>query len=353
MSAKLTRGKIITLTALMLCLLPAVASRVSAATLSEYRNRVSEAATAIQQLHTPDNFAGDLTRSEETIAATLARVRTLLPANETILFKGQTFEADNSWLHDTFSEYERIKTSSRRSADLFRRTAERLRALLGRLNELDQVSASADKDASKARMAEILRRPEFNKSAAQGSALERLWERFIRWLSGLFPKTKPLAPGTGRALSSIAQVVVIAICVALIAFLIWKFLPRFLRGRGKKKTKREARIVLGEHLDPDQSAADLLEQAEGLARAGDLRGAIRKAYIALLCELGDRKVISLAQHKTNRDYLMSVRHKTSLYQSMRKLTSSFELHWYGFVPPAPNDWDEFRLGCRNAVISEK
>ena len=106
--------------------------------------------------------------------------------------------------------------------------------------------------------------------------------------------------------------------------------------------KREARIVLGENLEPDQTAADLLAQADALARTGDLRAAIRKAYIALLCELGDRKLISLAQHKTNRDYLYSVRDKVSLYSSLRKLTTSFELHWYGLVPAGENDWNDFR-----------
>ena len=126
-----------------------------------------------------------------------------------------------------------------------------------------------------------------------------------------------------------------------------------MQGRRKKKAKREARIVLGERLEPDQTAADLLTQAEALARGGDLRAAIRKAYIALLCELGDRKIVSLAQHKTNRDYLNSIRDKTNLYTSMRKLTLSFELHWYGFVPAAENDWNDFRNGYRNIVMGDQ
>jgi type II secretory pathway component HofQ len=146
------------------------------------------------------------------------------------------------------------------------------------------------------------------------------------------------------------QIVLIAACVTAIAFLIWRFAPRYLSSRrGKKKPKREARIVLGERLEPDQTAADLLAQAEALARSGDLRAAIRKAYIALLCELGDRKVVSLAQHKTNRDYLNSVREKTRLYSFMRQLTSSFELHWYGFQPAAENDWNEFRNVYQQAL----
>src|SRR5207249_4453948 len=156
-----------------------------------------------------------------------------------------------------------------------------------------------------------------------------------------------------RFVAQAAQIIVIAVCVGAIALLIWRYGPRLLSGRRKKKTKREARIVLGERLEADQTAADLLAQAESLARNGDLRAAIRKAYIALLCELGDRKLISLAQHKTNRDYLNSVRDKGSLYSGMRKLTQSFELHWYGFVPAGETDWTEFRNGYRKIVMSDE
>jgi hypothetical protein len=340
------RSKSIALVALLFALL-AIAPHANAASLTDYRGRVYQAANALGQLENRDYH------TEQTaglVENTLAYVRNLLPATETVLLNSQNIEVDNAWLHESLEQYEKGRSNRERSTELIRRTTQRLRALVQRLDEMKEASSAADKDANKARLAEILRRPEYDKSAAQASAIARLWERFIRWLSKLFPKTKPLQPGTSRALSGIAQLVVIIISLALIAFLIWRFLPGYLRNRGKKKKrKREARIVLGERLEPDQTAADLLEQAETLARAGDLRGAIRKAYIALLCELGDRKIISLAQHKTNRDYLMSVRHKTSLYQSMRKLTTSFERHWYGFVPPAADDWAEFRLGCRNAV----
>jgi len=331
-------------------LLTAVSSQVRAATLAEYRARVSEATSVVREFQSPAAYVeGD----PHDAYYTLTRLKTLLPEKERVELSGQIVEVDNSWLHEALKEFEKSPAPGARRREILGAISERLQALGQRIDEMQSGAQAADKDANKARLAEILLRPEFNQTQAQGSALTRLWERFARWLESLFPKSKPMQPGTGRALSTVAQVIVIGLGVALIAFLVWKFLPRYLSNRGKKKTKREARIVLGERLEPDQTAADLLEQAEGLARAGDLRGAIRKAYIALLCELGDRKVISLAQHKTNRDYLMAVRDKVSLYQSMRRLTTSFELHWYGFVPPAPNDWDEFRVGCRNAVTGGK
>jgi hypothetical protein len=323
----------------------------SAATFADYRTRLSQAASVIQQLETPDYYTDDAGQSQQLVDVAVARLRQLLPETETVILNNQSIEVDNKWFHKALDDYEKKRRSGNHDAELIHGTREELRALIQRLDEMKTAEASNDKDANKARLAEILRRPEYDKTVAQESAIERLWNQFLRWLAKLFPRMKPLQPGTGRSLSRIAQVIVLGLSLVLIAFLVWKFLPRYLRNRrtGKKKKKREPRIVLGERLEPDQTAADLLEQAEALARAGDLRGAIRKAYIALLCELGDRKVISLAQHKTNRDYLMSLRTRGTLYESMRKLTFSFERHWYGFVPPAPLDWDEFRVGVRTAV----
>jgi hypothetical protein len=130
----------------------------------------------------------------------------------------------------------------------------------------------------------------------------------------------------------------------------------FKRFRGKRlkraPKKRKARIVLGEQLKPDDTSTDLLAEAEALARQGELRAAIRKAYIALLVELGDRKLITLAQHKTNRDYLNSVRTIPVLHSTMRGLTDSFERHWYGFDEATENDWLNFRSRYKAALQTQ-
>jgi len=333
----------------------ALCARGQAASFEDYRTRVSQAVSAIQQLESPDYYTDDPLQRGPILQNALARLRQLLPAQESVLFKGQNIDVDNAWFQQALDEYQKLGHQPERATAVVTRTREQLRALLERLDEMKSASSTDAKDASKARLAEILRRPEYDKSVTEKSAIERLWEEFVRWLSKLFPKVGPLQPGTAQGLSSVAQVVVIGFSVLLIAFLIWKLLPRYLRNRGMKmkKAKREPRIVLGERLEPDQTAADLLEQAEALARTGDLRGAIRKAYIALLCELGDRKIIMLAQHKTNRDYLMAVRNRRTLYEPLRKLTTSFEIHWYGFVAPAPNDWEEFRVTVRTASGSDR
>jgi hypothetical protein len=320
----------------------------SAVTLDDYRHQVSRAHASVQELRAA--YADENpSQREQFIAATIALVRAELPEQETVLLGRQSVAVDNTWLHEALNDLEKIRGDHARRVALLAHIDERLRALGERLDEMQNGKAGASKDDNKTRLAEILRRSEYHQQAEEGSALNRLLNRFLRWLGSLFPQTRPLQPGNGMALSRIAQVVVIGVSLAAIGLLIWKFAPRYLRNRRKKKTKREARIVLGERLEPDQTSADLLAQAESLARSGDLRAAIRKAYIALLCELGDRKVISLAQHKTNRDYLGAVRDRPSLFLSMRGLTDSFEIHWYGFVSPDEDDWREFRNGYQQAL----
>ena len=90
-------------------------------------------------------------------------------------------------------------------------------------------------------------------------------------------------------------------------------------------------------------------EAEALARKGEIRAAIRKGYIALLVELGDRHIVTLAQYKTNRDYLRSVRERVLLHERMLKLTDSFERHWYGLAQANDSDWKEFRARYREAL----
>jgi hypothetical protein len=113
--------------------------------------------------------------------------------------------------------------------------------------------------------------------------------------------------------------------------------------------RKEPRVILGETLAPYETADDLISQAERLAQSGDLRAAIRKGYIAVLAELSDRKVLGLASHKTNRDYLRDVRRREELYQPMSEMTNTFERHWYGDVPAAEEDWQDFRLKYSEAV----
>ena len=148
------------------------------------------------------------------------------------------------------------------------------------------------------------------------------------------------------------QMLLYALVLGVIGFLIRRFAPfLFKRFQNREKKEKRERVILGERLAADETAQNLFDEAENLARAGNVRGAIRKGYIALLCELADRKIIGLSRHKTNRDYLRDVRSKTELYENMNGLTLNFERHWYGFETADAEDWEEFKVGYERIITN--
>lgn len=325
-----------------------------ATTLEVYREQVGRAVQSLEALPQWEKVESQANYTRR-IAATLQQVQESLLRLEVIEWNGTTLSVDNKWLAEALARYQQIpaEDKARRDAELSQMT-ERVKALDEHLAELAPQAQAAPKDEEKKKLEAILQRPEYNAKPDEGSALGRLWQRIVKWWRDLFPKQSELAPGTSRTFSGLAQLFVIALALAVIVYVLWKFTPMFRRGINVGKSeRREARIVLGERLAPNQTSADLLAEAEALARAGDLRAAIRKGYIALLCELGDRKIIGLAQHKTNRDYLRAVNNIEPLHGQMQQLTQTFENHWYGFVPATQNDWNAFRSGFERAVPSDK
>lgn len=322
-------------------------STVQATPVSEYQKHLSQAITALDSLAQLDENETASAYDARTVE-TILSVRQLLPVNETIEARAGTFTTDNFWLQQELDKY---KSASRtESAELRQGIIERLQAIAERVKETETPAGSEDKAEHSKKLAEILQRPEYARKVKQESAIGRLWRQLVKWLQDLFPKPKPIEPGTATVFSKVAQVFVIVLAVAVLIFVAKLFLPRLLRNRhARRKVKQGARIVLGERLEPDQSATDLLSEAEALARDGDLRAAIRKAYIALLLELGERKIIVLEQHKTNHDYLRAVRLVERLYPNVKQLTDSFELHWYGLARATETDWQTFRAGYKQAL----
>ena len=336
----------------------------SVLTHARYRERVRNAAEAIEEWaavyeqigraeegeweRDPSllDIADELPAKEE---AALERARALISQEERVEASGDPVAVDNSWLQDSLEESKRADGKINRAAEL-RLIAQRLRALEARLAEAEGPEAPAlDKDAERGRLNAILRDSDFNKPP-QGNALQSIAEAIRDWLGRHSPRVGG-GPSTSPRVSILAQVVVISLCVLVLAYVarrVWKNRAREVKSL---KLKRRPRVILGEKLEPDATPSDLLASAEGLARAGDLRGAIRKAYVALLCGLGDGGVIRLAQHKTNRDYLDAVRRSASerLYTEVLPLTRGFEQHWYGLRDATAADWDEYKTRCRQAL----
>lgn len=328
---------------------------VYAKTPAEYRKTVVSAAGLISDLHhtEPEEFstlAEYLNFERESIRA----IRASLPGAENIEWQGATVETGNQWLIDKLEAYEKEPFESAKRKMILTEISERLDALEQKLAELESPPLSnRSKDEDKRKLAEILKREEYVKPEEQGETwIQSLIRRFMEWLREKMPTgaEEKSAPVGSPALSFALMIALFVLVLALIGFLLYKFAPLIgLEFRRRTKKEKQDRVILGERLAADEDAGSLFSEAERLAREGNLRQAIRKGYIALLCELSDRKIIGLAQHKTNRDYLRDVRRRDALYQNMSGLTDNFERHWYGSEKANEQDWEEFRANYKKAV----
>ena len=318
---------------------------------TDYHNNVQRAVTALDTLRQVDE--NETTASyEHRLDQTIAGVGETLPEHQSVQTNDGVCDVDNSWLHEELKQLKKASPEQREAR--LGQVIDRLKAVEERVG-LGETAATpqGDKAQTKQKLESILARPEYASEARGTNALTRLVNDFIRWLEQFLPKGIRVQPGGARWMTPVAEVMVVLVALVVLFYVLKILIARVKpKRRARDPKKREPRIVLGEQLEPEETAVDLLSEAEALARRGQIRSAIRKAYIALLVELGDRKVIALAQHKTNRDYLNAVRNVPPLHQNMRGLTESFERHWYGLVEASDNDWQSFRSAYYSALQTQ-
>lgn len=327
-----------------------------AATLAEYRENIQHFKGDLTSLIYPDEnqTEEDGRAFVQTVADELPK---LFPPKQTIEFNNAAVETDNDWIINKFSRFKDLEKNSPERAQILAELYERLDAIERKLDELENAAASArTKDEDKQKLGEILKRSEYSKPEQEDESIAaRAYKRFTEWLKSLFsaPDAAPVnAPQGFPAIPFFLQIVIYLLLFGLIGFLIYKFAP-FLISRIKTRERgdKRERVILGEKIADDERGETLFGDAEKLAQSGDLRGAIRKGYIALLCELSDRKIIGLSRNKTNRDYLRDVKKRRELHQNMSGLTNNFEKHWYGFQETTESDWSEFKENYQKAVKS--
>ncbi len=333
---------------LFLACLFLLSSNVFANSLAQYRKKITQVKESVGYLLYPEDYlseAQNITNQGNIIK----EIRTTLAENERIELTGSTFEVSHKWLFDKLKAFENESYRSLKRTTILNEIFARFSALEVKLDELEKQEISArTKDEEKQKLDEILKRQEYQKPKEKKETwFQQKWREFLEWLRSIFPESgpvnKPESSPDVQPISFALQIVIYALVIGLIGFLIYRFAPFFLKQiRNREKQEKKTRVILGETIAADEDSHNIFSEAEKLARDGNLRGAIRKGYIALLCELSDRKIIGLARHKTNRDYLRDIRKRKEIYSDVNTLTGSFERNWYGFNQTNEQDWEEFR-----------
>lgn len=134
--------------------------------------------------------------------------------------------------------------------------------------------------------------------------------------------------------------------VGVIAWGLW----RLFRG-GRSKTAATVAVAAVPDLHAEDVAADQLPEEGWLVLArehagrGELQLALRAAWLAGLAHLGARQLLSIARHKSNRDYDRELRRRArtrdDLLAAFDQNLTAFERSWYGRHPVRPDDFTAF------------
>ena len=315
------------LTLTLLLTLSLATQVIAAARILNYENRIVRAAEQIERIKTDKDYA------EEGILY----IKRLLPRSEHVEFDGTEVAVDNTWLYGVLDSYLAEKDPQQRVAKL-NEASGRLRALDEHLRRVEALEAN-DTGNAREKISEILSRPAYQpeQETAVGAFVKK-WMRKVRgFLGEIYSALTRLLEklfGASAQGGLISKLLVIAVLAAALMTLV--LLAR--RIRVPKAKRKKTRLVLGEEIAADGTSRDLAEAGLAAARAGDFRTAVRKLYVSLLYEMGERNLIELDDSATNHEYLTSVSRFTALAGPMRYLTDRFDYVWYGMFPSSEEDF---------------
>ena len=279
------------------------------------------------------------------LVARMNAIKRMLPVSEEVEFNGSVVRVDNVWLHEAVNNVTKNAGGDiEQRHSMLLEISDRLAKLRQSVKEAQTTQDRTLQD-QRARLDTILARSEYQPEEKHESVIGR-WIRRIKdfivlLLEKLFGGSSARAPRAGGAgLVTIFRILIFLAVMAALVFGAAKFAQR-LKNRKGPEEEAETREVLGEEIAEDATAADLFAKASESARQREYRKAIRRAYIALLCDLEQRGKLRLSRSKTNRDYLDAMRSERQMYPTFSVMTNAFEHVWYGQERATEEEFQDF------------
>jgi hypothetical protein len=206
----------------------------------------------------------------------------------------------------------------------------------------------AQGDPARTSVQGILAQPEFRAvpEPGEGSVGEWVREMIERLIEMLMPDPDAMPTGPTFTLpgKEIFLVVGVLILLSGLGFVAWVML-----GQRRKRPSGESEKSAPTEVDPrERDPADILAEAEGLRRSGDLRGALRVLYLATLVQLDRLRRISFDPSLTNWQYLRFFP-PGDARDRFSELTRIFDHKWYGHEPISDDDYASAHARARVLV----
>lgn len=187
---------------------------------------------------------------------------------------------------------------------------------------------------------------------AANRAMQRAWKKIEAWLDKIFAQRQPpsgrSASGAWHASSRLWMFALLGLLVVGAGLL---FVQTIRRWRARERPAPAAAPRPAIDLEDAALTADALPEDEwlNLARAhlgkGELRLALRAYFLSGLAHLAARDVLSLARHKSNRDYQAELRRKARdrppVLEAFARNTATVERVWYGRHEIGPEEVRDF------------
>jgi hypothetical protein len=329
------------LTFLSLVAIFAVVAR-GAAPLLNYEERVKRSIEMIERIKKDPDYGQEL----------IEDVKRLLPKTEQVESQGQVILVDNSWLHSLLDSYNsRTGGPHGKRADLDEALG-RLQALRADLLRIENGESKTNGSVENPRdsVNHILSGPEFQDKKEDPIAryIRKVREAVFNFVLKLLRAIFEFVFGKKGESGPLFIGLVIFLAVA---GLTWAVVMLVRRPRSRKKKKRLNQVILDEEIDPNKTAADLMNDGLAAARGGDFRLGIRRLYIALLYGLSERNLIELDRHATNHEYLGKIASIAPLEPPARYMTEQFDYFWYGRFAASQEDFAEFKARLEQATAA--
>jgi len=220
----------------------------------------------------------------------------------------------------------------------------------------DAISARARLEGSAAPGADVAKNARSIKASAsyagdKGVSSDSNWiGKAVEHLKNLFNFSPPAprlgAPPALGGLGILGWGLIILLAALVIGFLIYA-ITRF---NYQKNLARKASALLEED-EPERTADEWLELADGLTRQGRYREAVRCLYLACLLRFDEAGICRFERSHTNWEHLARFRSSTKrpAQFDFTTQTRAFDLIWYGKQVRGIEDVEQFRAWYGEAL----